>query len=143
MHLEEFTLSGSTRMSGHSHTVLHLCLVESGGFEERHSDSWFACSSGTIRVSAAGTRHNIQVQSTGAAGRVVELMPSAQSGLASELHGSVLLDWEAHQDTVQRLIHSWDSGERFHAECASLELAATALSPHAAAPPAWLNELRA
>lgn len=60
--LEEVIVPAGMRMTGHTHTEPHLCIVLDGGFKEGDT----TMSRGMLRLSPAGDTHDIEFLSTGA-----------------------------------------------------------------------------
>ncbi len=59
----------------HRHQTAHLCIVQDGCFEEYDGSNYVACSSGTVRLSASGSGHELMTGSDQANGKILELSP--------------------------------------------------------------------
>ena len=141
---EPFTLPSGKRVRGHGHALIHVCLIDSGGFRERLPTSARECGAGTVRVSPGGTAHSLDVWDGGAAGDILELPAALTSGLAAPVAASAYLHPDAIASPRDRLRIAAAGDDAFAIECAALELVARSL--HATVrpdPPRWLRDLRA
>ena len=134
--VERVQLPPRLELYGHGHASLHLCLVERGGFRERHADGWQHCEPGTLRISPADASHELSVGPSGLSAWLIEL-ESPRSGLAHDR----FLD-ARRSPLVAALWESLAAGDRWRSECLVFELLAACEREGPTQAPRWLRRLR-
>ncbi len=143
MELEHFTLNRGTRLQGHGHNTLHICMVQSGDFVEVIGGVEKNCGRGAVRISPSNTIHDLFVGSEGVAGTIIEFSDRLTHGLAT-LPKSLLFYTDDNLRRVsESIVAAWEAEDKFMAEDAALELAARAVNSKLdKAVPHWLGEFK-
>lgn len=146
--LEEVAMAPGLRLYGHVHDEPHLCFVLRGGFNERgcRGDVW--CGPGTLRVSPAGDRHDLDFGAEGARCLLVVSPPELDGEAATDgprryLEGP----WIGRQALALRTAaREVDAVSALAVEGLLLEVLAQVARPRArgaeAGPAPWLERVR-
>jgi|GEM_PF-4940795 len=71
----DFELRPHSHIQSHSHGELHLCIVQSGQFEEREGKRYHRCSVDIARLSRPGVSHELYTEKDASSGKMIELLP--------------------------------------------------------------------
>jgi AraC family transcriptional regulator len=145
---ESVTVRPEVQLAGHDHPSVHICCVIGGSFDERAARGRRRCARGSVRLSPAGDRHDIQF-GRGGAQCVLLFIDDDDVGGLNGCHERVFYESESACVAATRLsgwLRRGEPADLFSIENATWELVAqldrSRERPGSRPVPPWLRRVR-
>lgn len=122
-----FSVPAGFAVQDHAHDTVHACWLVSGSAEERRAGGWEQCVPGTLRVSPAGSEHDIRYGPGGARMLILHVPAHAMGPVGKRLTQTTYQHEHGLGRLLERLVsdRAWDT-DPLQRELDAFELFATA-----------------